>query len=374
VLTADFMKFSSISAKPVFGSRHCAAVREPPARQISVARRCAPARPQACLRKPKEISVPPPGATWLARAGTRVFMEAFKLIEPLTRLGQAWAWGIQAEFVQDVEVVRDLAYAEHPAQRLDLWRVADTHPQAHRTGVPVVVCIHGGAFHALSKDSHWMFAPPLVRGGYMVANLNYRLGPQHTYPDALQDVCAATLWIHEHIQSFGGDPNRLVFLGDSAGANLAVSVALLCSIRRPEPFAQSLYAAQIEPRAVLAAFGAYQVTQQSGFWVANTLHSHYLHRAQVARTDVVLADPVAWLESQPQVTRPLPPFYLTTCRSDVTRYDSLALQRELNAVGAANELKEYTDGFHVFPMVWFLRLSQTYWRDTLAFLAPHCQD
>jgi acetyl esterase/lipase len=299
-------------------------------------------------------------------------MAAFRALEPLARVGQAWAWGTGAEFVRDVEVVRDLPYAEHPALRLDLWRHAGIKTRAHGALAPVVVCIHGGAFNALSKDSHWMFAPPLVRGGYLVAHVDYRLAPQHTYPDALQDVCAATLWIHAHIHSFGGDPNHLVFLGDSAGANLAVAVALLCSIQRPEPFAQRLFAAQIQPRAVLAAFGAYQVTQRSDFWVANTLHGHYLRSARGAQTDVALADPVAWLASRPQVCRALPPFYLTTCRSDVTKSDSLALQRELDAVGAANEFREYADGFHVFPMVWFTQLSQNYWRDTLAFLGPTC--
>src|SRR3954470_23765014 len=78
-----------------------------------------------------------------------------------------------------VEVERDLAYGTaHPTwQKLDLYR-----PVNRPKPWPVVFYAHGGAFHLLSKDTHWLMGLVFARFGYLVVNISYRLAPKHPYP------------------------------------------------------------------------------------------------------------------------------------------------------------------------------------------------
>ena len=92
--------------------------------------------------------------------------------------------------------------------------------------LPVIIALHGGGFVAGTLDT---FDPTCRRlahdVGAVVVNVDYRLAPEHPYPAALHDVRDAVTWVRENIASFGGDPSRIAFVGESAGANLATVVA-----------------------------------------------------------------------------------------------------------------------------------------------------
>ena len=57
---------------------------------------------------------------------------------------------------------------------------------------PVLMYVHGGAFRSLSKDTHWIMGLAFARRGFVVANVNYRLAPEHRFPAGL-DVQLAGL-------------------------------------------------------------------------------------------------------------------------------------------------------------------------------------
>src|ERR1700720_3969355 len=94
--------------------------------------------------------------------------------------------------------------------------------------VPAIVYFHGGGHVIGSLDTHDLIARNLCAGAEaLVASVDYRMGPEHRFPAAVDDCFAALEWVHRNAGSLGADPGRVGVHGDSAGANLAAVVALL---------------------------------------------------------------------------------------------------------------------------------------------------
>jgi acetyl esterase len=92
--------------------------------------------------------------------------------------------------------------------------------------LPVLVYAHGGGWVIGSIETHDPFCRLLSEAAeVIVLSVEYRLAPEHPCPAALKDVQAAYRWAAAHARSFGGDPQRLVLGGDSAGGNLAAVTA-----------------------------------------------------------------------------------------------------------------------------------------------------
>ncbi len=88
--------------------------------------------------------------------------------------------------------------------------------------VPAIVYFHGGGHVIGSLDTHDLIARNLCAGAEaLVASVDYRMGPEHRFPAAVEDSFAALEWVHRNAESLGADPDRVGVHGDSAGANLA---------------------------------------------------------------------------------------------------------------------------------------------------------
>jgi len=289
-----------------------------------------------------------------------------------------------------VEVEHDLMYGpDHRWHQLDIYR------PVHRPGPwPVVFYVHGGAFHLLSKDTHWLMGLVFARYGYLVVNISYRLAPRHPYPAAIEDTCAAYCWMAERLTQLGGDPTRVAVAGESAGGNLVTSLTLAACQRRPEPYARAVYDTGLVPRATLPFCALLEVSRPERFaerrgkgrlpfWVDGMIRdveTSYLHgHPRGPSPATALADPLRVFEDRAAIAatgsaalegfdRPLPPFFAPVGTRDPLLDDTRRLEKALAALNVPCEARYYPGGIHAFhAMVWD-PAARRCWRDALAFL------
>lgn len=127
-------------------------------------------------------------------------------------------------------------YSEEDGLNLNIWA-----PEGGES-LPVAVFIHGGSFVGGGNSSPNIFnGADYCRRGVILVTINYRLNAFATGYDkthkgnyALKDQVAALTWIKENIAAFGGDPEHVTVMGESAGA-LSVQLLLYC------PYAKGLF-------------------------------------------------------------------------------------------------------------------------------------
>jgi acetyl esterase len=107
--------------------------------------------------------------------------------------------------------------------------------------LPVLFYIHGGGFEMGSVSAYDGWCRFLASSsGYLTVSVDYRLIPEHPFPAAVDDTWAVLCWIREHVAEHGGDPGTIVVGGDSAGGNLAATLAM-----RSQADAKSAIAGQL---------------------------------------------------------------------------------------------------------------------------------
>ena len=115
----------------------------------------------------------------------------------------------------------DQRYGDAARQTLDLYvPMTPTRPK------PVIVFFYGGNWDSGAKETYRFVGAAFARRGFVVVVPDYRLYPAARYPRFIEDGAAATRWVFAHIGEFGGDPNRVSVMGHSAGAYIALMLAL----------------------------------------------------------------------------------------------------------------------------------------------------
>ena len=112
---------------------------------------------------------------------------------------------------------------------------------ARAATLPVLVYYHGGGWTIGDLDTHDVLCRQLCNGsGAVVVSVDYRMGPEHRFPAAVDDCLAATRWVRHAASELGVDPAPLAVGGDSAGGNLAAVVAILARDAGDLPIAYQL--------------------------------------------------------------------------------------------------------------------------------------
>ena len=147
----------------------------------------------------------------------------------MARLAPSELRRFTANPITGIEYRLDVDYAGDgmPEHRLDVLRPTDAP-----TALPVYIYFHGGGWTSGDKAPLTRYCASQALDGMVVVNVNYRRAPRFQMSHMLDDANEALNWVRSNIASHGGDPDRLVLGGDSAGGQIAALLAAV--LRRPE--------------------------------------------------------------------------------------------------------------------------------------------
>jgi acetyl esterase len=209
--------------------------------------------------------------------------------------------------------------------------------------LPALVFFHGGGWTIGDVDTHDVLCRQLALGaGCMVLSVDYRLGPEHPFPAAVDDCFAAVRWTLENAAKLGIDPQRVAVGGDSAGGNLAAVVALLARDAGGPSIAYQLL--------------VYPATDQRGIAPSHERNGQgYLltRDAMDYFRSAYLPDEADWGDwrASPLLAPShagLPPALIVTAGYDPLVDEGREYAEKLRAAGVKVEYREYSDMVHGF--------------------------
>src|SRR5215470_17656962 len=130
------------------------------------------------------------------------------------------------------ELATDVVYGDAGGEplRYDFYR-----PLGVSGLTPGVVFVHGGGWAGGDPSQAAGNGMHFARRGIATISISYRLAPTHHFPAPLDDVRRGLRHVRAHADEFGVDPDRLVLMGLSAGAHLAVLAHVAQALPALEP-------------------------------------------------------------------------------------------------------------------------------------------
>jgi acetyl esterase len=208
--------------------------------------------------------------------------------------------------------------------------------------LPVMVYFHRGGFVFGNIEE----ADPICRKlanhfNCIVASVDYRLAPEHPFPKPLEDCYAATKWIANNALLFGGDKDKVSVAGESAGGNLAASVAIMSRDNNEfKLHSQLLIYPMITPSINDAIYDAsvdrYFITKQGMrlFWNLYLQSSDVIH-------------PYASLDDIKDLSH-LPPTCIITAEYDPMHQEAQHYAKRLSQAGVVVITKCFPEVIHGF--------------------------
>ena len=210
--------------------------------------------------------------------------------------------------------------------------------------MPAIAYYHGGGHVIGSLDTHDLIARNLCHGvGALICSVDYRMGPEHKFPAAVDDSVAALEWLRANAASLGADPDRLGVHGDSAGANLAAVVALMARDKGgPKLRLQSL----VYPVADYTLSAPSYEKYATGYGLLTRAAMQYFQQHYLRSP----ADAEDWRASPIKAPNlaGVAPAIVVTAECDVLHDDGVNYAEALRRAGVDVEYREYPGMIHAF--------------------------
>lgn len=255
----------------------------------------------------------------------------------------------------------DIPYGPHKDNVLDVYA-----PERVAGELPILVSVHGGSWVYGDKDLYRPYCTRLTEWGFVVVNFTYRLAPESKWPAQLEDTCAAFSWAIDNAEAFGADPDCLVAVGDSAGAQLLALYCACCTNPELAAVHGVVPPAGGLPRAVGLNCGCYT---HEGKGIMESL-----------KRDVFVGggtqEELASFSPLGLVDESFPPAQLVTATHDFLRKDSELMDARLTELGVPHELvvqasEEGKPLMHVFHLDTRSPLATQTNGEQCAFLLEH---
>jgi acetyl esterase/lipase len=259
-----------------------------------------------------------------------------------------------AEDAGDFAVERHADLAYRTDARADRVRhTLDFYAPKGVADFPVMLFVHGGRWASGDKDLYAPLGEAFARAGIGVVVCNYRLSPAAKHPAHVEDVAKAFAWVRANAAKFGGNPERIVLCGHSAGAHLA---ALLAT--DPAHLAAEGHSPR-DVRGVIAVSGVYLI-------LPNVLF------AGAFGTDPAVCEKASPLT---HAGGRHPPFLLAYADADYPLLDAMAamMHQALRDAGTESALVECAGRDHISVVTNFVNADDPLHRAAREFIAARCK-
>ena len=205
---------------------------------------------------------------------------------------------------------------------------------------PIIVFFHGGGWVCGALDSYDELCSMLAnRAESIVISVDYRLAPEHKFPEPLNDCYAATKWAYENAKFLEGDQDTIVVAGDSAGGNLAAAVPLMAKEKGgPQIAAQILIYGITDLTSDMSKYSKdkFGPSKEAMDWYAK----NYLKKNSEMRNSLV--------STIYGDLNGLPPAIVITAECDPLREQDLEYAKKLEQAGVKTILFDYPGMIHGF--------------------------
>ena len=223
-------------------------------------------------------------------------------------------------------------------------RVRIYEPAKKTQECPGLLFIHGGGYilgnPEMSDDNCQQL---VLEIGCVIVSVDYRLAPEHPFPEPLEDCYAALKWFSENTKELGVDPARIATIGMSAGGGLTAALSLLARDRKGPPivFQMPLYP-MLDDRNT--TYSSHEITDARVWSRDKNIFGWAMYLGTENRTEVSkYAAPARETDLSG-----LPPTYTCIGELDVFRDETIDYVTRLIQAGVSTEFHIYPGCFHGF--------------------------
>lgn len=233
-----------------------------------------------------------------------------------------------------------------------------------KKNVPILLYFHGGAFiYGTPEQYDFIFFRLALDIDAVIVSVDYRLAPEHPFPAAMEDGYDVLLWLSEYANHIGGNKNRIMIGGSSAGATIAASLTHYARDKK-EISIQHQYLLYpptdhlLETSSMNELASAPMQTKKAAEW----MWKHYLQNQtiQPPRYSVPL---------QEKDFKNLPEATIIVCELDPLKDEGKEYAKKLQDVGVSVTLLEIEGAVHAFDF-FPCKLSETFYQQQVKLFNP----